>query len=116
MAKAKRGDLLSCEMCGLVLVVDEINGYGMAEALCCDIPMAKGKAAANKAKRKSLDIKAKGAAKAVAAKPKAAAKKPAAKKPAAKKAAAKKVAVKKPAAKKAVAKKPAAKKPAAKKA
>jgi hypothetical protein len=99
MAKAKRGELLSCEMCGLVLVVDEINGYGMAEALCCDIPMAKGKAAANKAKRKSLDIKAKGAAKAVKAKPKAA-KKPAAKKVAAKKPVAKKAAAKKPAAKK----------------
>jgi hypothetical protein len=107
MAKAKRGELLSCEMCGLVLVVDEINGYGMAEALCCDIPMAKGKAAANKAKRKSLDIKVKGAAKAVKAKPKAA-------KAVAKKPVAKKVAAKKPVAKKAAAKKPAVKKAAAK--
>ena len=94
MAKAKRGDVLSCEMCGLVLVVDEISGYGMADAICCEIPMAKGKAAANKAKRKSLDIKAKGAAKAVKAKSKAA------KKPVAKKKAAKKAAAKKPVAKK----------------
>lgn len=113
MLKAKKGDLLSCEICGLVLVVDEVNGYGMAEAVCCEIPMAIGKASANKAKRKAIALKTKGAPTTMKAKPKAA--KTAKKKPAAKKPAAKKVAAKKPAAKKAAAKKPAAKKAAAKK-
>jgi hypothetical protein len=80
MAKAKKGEYLSCDACGLVVVVDEACGCAAAEVICCDKPMAPGKAAANKAKKK------------------AAAKKPAAK-------AAKKAAPKAKPAKKAVAKK-----------
>ncbi|MEI7637907.1 MAG: hypothetical protein WCJ37_11415 [Syntrophus sp. (in: bacteria)] len=59
MAKAKKGDLLSCELCGLVVVVDDVVGISMAELICCKEPMAKGKAAAEKAKKKAtLKLKA----------------------------------------------------------
>jgi hypothetical protein len=82
MAKAKKGDFLSCEACGLVVVVDEACGCATAEVVCCDQPMAQGKAAANRVKKQTAK---KPAAKAAAkAKPaKAAAKaKPVKKKPA----------------------------------
>jgi len=52
MVKAKRGDVFSCEICGVILTVDEI-GLGMAEISCCKMDMAKGKAAAEKAKKKT---------------------------------------------------------------
>lgn len=48
MAKAKKGDYLSCKVCGLVVVVDEACGCAAAEILCCKKPMAKGKPAAKK--------------------------------------------------------------------
>ena len=92
MAKAKKGDVLSCDACGLVVVVDEACGCETAEIICCDKPMATGKMAANRAKKLAAK---KPAAKAVKAAAKA---KPAKKAPAK---AAKKAAVKaKPAAKK----------------
>jgi hypothetical protein len=54
MAKAKKGDLFSCGVCGLVVAVDEC-GIGMGEVICCDkIPMVKGKAAAAKAKKVAI--------------------------------------------------------------
>jgi hypothetical protein len=83
MAKAKKGDYLSCDECGLVVVVDEACGCATAEVICCGEPMASGKAAANKAKKKAAAAKpaAKPAAKAKPAKAAAKAK-PAAKKPA----------------------------------
>jgi hypothetical protein len=86
MAKAKKGEYLSCDVCGLVVVVDEACGCATAGIICCEKPMAQGKAAANRTKKKAVAKKP--AAKAVKApakaKPaKAAAKaKPAAKKPA----------------------------------
>ena len=49
MAKAKKGDYLSCDECGLVVVVDEACGCATAEVTCCGEPMASGKAAANRA-------------------------------------------------------------------
>ena len=89
MAKAKKGDVLSCGVCGLVVVVDEACGCAAAEILCCKKPMAKGKPAA--AKKKPV-------AKAVAAPAKTSTKAAAKAKPAAKKAGAKaKPAAKKPA-------------------
>lgn len=103
MAKAKQGDLLSCAECGLIVVVDEGCGCAAAEIVCCDAPMAKGKLAADRARKKTAAKAAPSAAKvgkAVAAskavkasaKPKAAAKKTPAKKAPAKKAPAKKTA------------------------
>ena len=90
MSKVMAGDVFSCEVCGLAVVVDEC-GCAMAEIICCEEPMMyKGPAAPKKAS--------------AAAKPK--------KKAAGKKAkpAAKKKTVKKPVAKKKTAKKPVAKK------
>jgi hypothetical protein len=95
MAKAKKGEVLSCGSCGMIVFVDA-GGVGMAEIICCKKPMAKGKAAADKAKKKLLSAKA--STKTVKAAPKKAKtktapkKKPAVKRPAAAKAAVKKAA------------------------
>ena len=48
MAKVKKGEYLSCEVCGLVVVVDEACECAAAEILCCETTMAKGKPAAKK--------------------------------------------------------------------
>lgn len=48
MAKVKKGEYLNCEVCGLVVVVDEACGCAAAEILCCETAMAKGKPAARK--------------------------------------------------------------------
>ena len=88
MAKAKKGEYLSCKVCGLVVVVDEACGCAATEILCCKKPMAKGKPAAKKkpatkAAKAPVKTSAKAAAKAPAktvAKAKLAAKKPTRKK------------------------------------
>ena len=49
MAKAKKGDLFACEVCGLVVAVDESCDCAVGELICCDIPMEKGKAKMKKA-------------------------------------------------------------------
>ncbi len=91
MSRVKTGDVLSCEVCGLVLIVDEECGCAVAEIICCEEPMMnKGPAAPKKTR--------------AAAKPKKKAK------PSAKKKAVKKTVAKKPAAKKKTAKKPVTKK------
>jgi hypothetical protein len=73
MATLKEGDYLTCEVCDLVVVIDEECGCAVGGLICCDEEMVKMKAPA-KAKKK--------------AKPAAKAKKPAAKKVAKKKPAA----------------------------
>jgi hypothetical protein len=96
MAKTKQGDLLSCSVCGLIVAVDEVCGCAETMVVCCDQPMAKGKLAADKVRKKAAvkasprsavkAVKAGKTAKAMAtAKAKIAPAKPAAK-PAAKKA------------------------------
>jgi hypothetical protein len=90
MPKVKPGDVLSCEVCGLSVIVDEECGYAMAEIICCDEIMEnKGpkppKKAAPAPKKKATATKAKPAA----------AKKEVAKKAAPKKEPAKKTAQKK---------------------
>jgi hypothetical protein len=52
MAKAKKGDLFSCDVCGLVVAVDESCDCAVGEIICCDVPMEKSKGTA-KAKRKA---------------------------------------------------------------
>jgi hypothetical protein len=100
MGKLKKGDLLTCEVCGLVVVVDEACGCAVGEIICCEVqPMVKGKAAAGKAKKKPV---AKAAAKPAAAK--AVKGKTSAPVKAVKPAAKAKTGVKKPAAKKPLAK------------
>jgi hypothetical protein len=53
MAKVKLGDLFSCKECGLVVVVDEMCDCAATEIVCCDQPMAKGKLAADRARKKA---------------------------------------------------------------
>ena len=64
MVKAKKGEQFSCDVCGLIVTVDEI-GMDMAEISCCKMDMAKGKAAIDKAKKKGVLAAAKAPAKAV---------------------------------------------------
>lgn len=94
MSKVKPGDVLSCEVCGLSVIVDEECGCAIVELVCCDEPME------NKGPKPPKKIAAAPKKKAVAKKAK-----PAAKKPVAAKKAAPKKAVKKPVAKKKTAKK-----------
>ena len=57
MAKAKKGELFTCELCGLVVAVDEWGNSTVGELVCCDVPMEKGKAAAAKAKKAAKPAK-----------------------------------------------------------
>ncbi|PKN19022.1 MAG: hypothetical protein CVU71_09585 [Deltaproteobacteria bacterium HGW-Deltaproteobacteria-6] len=89
MSNVKPGDVLSCEVCGLAVIVDEECGCAIAELICCEEPMEnKGPKPPKKVvappKKKAVVKKAKPAAKKQPAK-KTAAKKPVAKKKAAKK-------------------------------
>jgi desulfoferrodoxin-like iron-binding protein len=75
MAKAKKGDRFTCELCGLVVAVDEF-GDSVGELICCDVPMEKGKAArktkkkaAKPAKKVKKPVKAKKASPKKKAKP-----------------------------------------------
>jgi len=99
MSRAKAGDVLSCEVCGLRVIVDEECGCATIDLICCEEPMVN----LGPAKPKKMQTEAAPKKKAVVKKVKAAAKKkPAAKKKVVKKAAKKPVkkAVKKPAKKK----------------
>jgi hypothetical protein len=72
MAKAKKGDKLSCTVCDLVVVVDEACGCASTAILCCGKPMAKGKPVVAKAGKKAAPaVAAKPVKAAVAAKAKA---------------------------------------------
>ena len=113
MAKAKKGDVFSCETCGLVVVVDDACGCAAAEIVCCDEVMVKGRAAATKSKQKAAKLAAAKTVAKVAAKVKSKIAAKAAKPTPKAKAAPAKAAPVKPAAKPA-AKKPVAKKPPAK--
>ena len=88
MSRAKAGDVLSCEVCGLAVIVDEECGCATIDLICCEEPMvnvgpAKPKKiiAATAPKKKAVVKKAKAAPK----------KKPVAKKKAVKKTAKKPV-------------------------
>ena len=51
MAKTKKGDVFSCEMCGLIVSVDQGCNCAEERIICCDVPMKKGKAAAARLKK-----------------------------------------------------------------
>ncbi len=100
MSKVRTGDVLSCEVCGLSVIVDEDCGCAITEIICCEDPMVnkgqippKNKSVATAAPKKKTAAK----------KAKPTAKKKISKKPA-------KKAVKKPVAKKKVSKKKTTKK------
>ncbi len=52
MAKARKGDKFTCDVCGLVVAVDETCDCAVGEIICCDTPMRKGRAGM-KAKKKA---------------------------------------------------------------
>ena len=89
MSRVRPGDVLSCEVCGLSVIVDEECGCAIAELICCEEPME------NKGPKPPKKVVAAPKKKAVAKKAKPAVKKPAAPKKAAPKKAAKKPALKK---------------------
>jgi len=91
MSRAKAGDVLGCEVCGLKVVVDEECGCATIDLICCEEPMV------NLGPAKPKKVQALTVPKKKAAVKKAAKKKPAAKKA---KAPAKKKVVKKKAVKK----------------
>ena len=70
MAKAKKGDLFTCELCGIVVAVDESCDCVVGELICCDIPMEKGKAKMKKATKPAKKAKKPAQAKKVKAAPK----------------------------------------------
>lgn len=96
MPKLKRDELLSCEVCGLILTVVEPCGCADVSILCCKKPMGKGKLAANKARKLAAQKNnpAKPAAKKTTAKKVAAKANPAARKGSAAKTTTKKAAAK----------------------
>jgi len=69
MASLKEGDYLTCEVCELVVVVDEECGCAVGGLICCEEPMIKMKAPA-KAKKAAAKKVAKKAGKKPAAKAK----------------------------------------------
>ncbi len=81
MAKTRKGDVFSCQICGIVCVIDAACGCETCDMLCCGQPMAKGKGSADNAREKAAELTAAKRAKSAS---KAAAKKATAKKPAAK--------------------------------
>jgi len=70
MAKAKKGELFTCELCGLIVAVDECGNSAVGELVCCDVPMEKGKTAAAKVKKAAKKAKKPAKAKKAKAAPK----------------------------------------------
>jgi hypothetical protein len=99
MSRAKAGDVLSCEVCGLRVIVDEECGCATIDLICCEEPMVNVGPAKPKKVQAAVEPKKKAAVKKVKASPK---KKKEVKKKSVKKAAKKPVkkAAKKPAKKK----------------
>jgi hypothetical protein len=78
MSRAKKGEVLSCEVCGLSVIVDEECGCPTIGVICCEEPMInKGPAPP----KKTHSVKKAKPAKAKSAKKKSAKKSPAKKKP-----------------------------------
>ena len=86
MARAKAGDVLSCEVCGLAVIVDEECGCATIDLICCEEPMVNlGPAKPKKVHALAAPKKKAVTKKAVAKKAQAKKTKPVAKKKAAKK-------------------------------
>ena len=58
MAKVKKGDYLSCRVCGLVVVVNRACGCAATMVICCSKPMVIGKATADRIKKAGAAVKA----------------------------------------------------------
>ncbi|MGB5219029.1 MAG: hypothetical protein WBN66_12110 [Smithella sp.] len=77
MSRAKAGDVLSCEVCGLAVIVDEECGCATIDLICCEEPMVNLGSAKPKKAQAIAAPKKKEAVKKAKAEPK---KKPVAKK------------------------------------
>jgi hypothetical protein len=77
MSKVKTGDVLSCEVCGLAVIVDEECGCATIDLICCEEPMINTGVSKIKQIQAAAAPKKKAVVKKVKATPK---KKPAAKK------------------------------------
>ena len=77
MSKVKTGDVLSCEVCGLAVIVDEECGCATIDLICCEEPMVNTGVSKIKQIQAAAAPKKKAVVKKVKAAPK---KKPAAKK------------------------------------
>jgi hypothetical protein len=88
MSKVKTGDVLSCEVCGLAVIVDEECGCATIDLICCEEPMINTGVSKIKQIQAAAAPKKKAVVKKVKAAPK---KKPAAKKKVVKKTAKKPV-------------------------
>jgi hypothetical protein len=88
MSKVKTGDVLSCEVCGLAVIVDEECGCATIDLICCEEPMINTGVSKIKQIHAAAAPKKKAVVKKVKAAPK---KKPAAKKKVVKKTAKKPV-------------------------
>lgn len=86
MSKLKTGDVLSCEVCGLSVIVDEECGCAVVDVMCCDEPMVYKGPAAPKKKAAVKKVKPAAKKKVVKKAPKKAVKKPVVKKKSVKKA------------------------------
>jgi hypothetical protein len=58
MPRAKKGDLYSCEECGMVVAVEDPCGCSTCELICCDVPMTKKAGVAKSIKKKAVTSKA----------------------------------------------------------
>lgn len=71
MAKVRSGDVLSCEVCGLTVIVDEECGCATIDIICCEEPMVPTGVSKLKLLQPPVEQKKKSAKKAKAAKKKA---------------------------------------------
>jgi len=55
VVKVNTGDLFSYQTCGLIVTVEKPCGCEGVGIMCCDEPMGKGKASANKARKRKTE-------------------------------------------------------------
>jgi hypothetical protein len=60
MLKTTKGDVFSCDECGMIIsVAESCECDDSCELICCGVPMAKGKIAARNVKKKTAAKKVK---------------------------------------------------------
>jgi hypothetical protein len=60
MLKTTKGDVFSCDECGMIIsVVESCECDDSCELICCGVPMTKGKIAAKNVRKKSAAKKGK---------------------------------------------------------
>jgi hypothetical protein len=60
MLKTAKGDVFSCDECGMIIsVAESCECDDSCELICCGVPMAKGKIAARNVRKKAVAKKVK---------------------------------------------------------